>query len=192
MRNYDDRIAQIYLRGEALIRKRKKQRRGILLGSISAVLCFMLFAAPFLPSRTPSGEAPEIGFEMMGSSSGTAAPSVWVESKLTNTSYSVHEEAKSVAELLESITTVYEMAGAVVDKGDPAVPTGEPDGAVTATGKEEADDITIKVVLTNGTVRRYLLLDTALQDAQTGKAYPMTAQQAQQLRQLLGIQEEKP
>lgn len=192
MKKFEERMAQIQLRADALIRKRQKLRRGVLLSSISALLCLALFVAPFLPGREPSGEAPEIAFDMIGSANGSSGTSVSVEYSYRSASYSVNEKADAVAELLRQITVVYETTGATTGRADPASPTESPTDAPKVDGKEETDGILIKVTTANGSAHSYWMMDTELENTDTGAIYPMTVQQAQQLRQLLGIQEEKP
>ena len=189
MKKFEERMAQIQLKADALIRKRQKLRRGVLLGSISALMCLVLFVAPFLPGRDPSGEAPEMAFDMMGSANGSSGTSVSVEYSYKNASCAVTEKADAVIELLRQITTVYEMTSETAEKQDPAMPTEKTYSTGTADGKDRADGITVHVTLANGTVCRYWMTDTELVNIDTGAVYPMTVQQAQQLRQLLGIKE---
>lgn len=191
MNNFEERLAQIQLRADALIRKRQKLRRGILLGGVSGLLCFALFVSPFLPGREPSGEAPEMAFDMMGSANGSSGTSVSVEYSYKSASYAVTEKADAVAELLRQITTVYETTGATTGRADSVSPTENPTDDPKADGKDETDGILIKVTTANGSAHSYWMTDTELENADTGEIYTMTDQQAQKLRQLLGIQEEK-
>ena len=185
MKNFEKRLAEIQLRGEELKRRHKTRQLRILLACMPLVLCIFLYAGIVLPAMMPAGAAPENAggapesvTEMMDVS-GIGGVSVWVENSQTSMSYSVHEEAKTVEALLREITTVYKSTSAQ----DPATPTEQADG--TTDGTDKTEGIIISAVLSNGTQCSYLLLEDALQDTKTGKVYPMTPQQARQLKQLI-------
>lgn len=187
MINFEDRLAQIRRRGEALKRRHKRRQLGIWLTCVPVTLCICLYAGFVLPAMMPAGAAPEnYGgvYEAMDGSVYATGIQVQTPEEI----WTVEDPARveRILRCLEQTALVFESTGLHQSTmGSTASPTEEP-----AEENKGEEHITLILELGDGTQQRYLLSETSLTEEKTGKRHTISKAQYEYLRMLLE-QEEK-
>lgn len=186
MINFEDRLAEIQLRGEDMKRRHKRRQLSILLTCVPVILCICLYAGFVLPAMMPAGAAPENSGGVYEAMDGSVYASGIQVQTLENT-WIVDDPAlvERILGCLAQREIVYEYTGAQSAVGGTVSPTEEP-----AEGNKGQAQIVLILELGDGTQQRYLLSETSLTEEKTGKQHTISKAQYEYLQMLLE-QEEK-
>ncbi len=184
MRDFEERMAEIYRRSDQIIRQRKKRRKYALMACIPLVLCLTLLAGLALPSMMPTtakdgAAAPE---NMMSDSSESHDASVWKIQVSSPGRELTHTQPSEILEISGYINRCILEApkcgeNVIVDHN---IADMENFG-IALTGH------TVTLLRKNGRENQYYLEKNVLVNLQTNCAYSLSEGQLHELRTLLGI-----
>lgn len=186
MINFEDRLAQIRRRGEALKRRHKRRQLGILLTCVPLLLCTVLYAGFVLPAMIPAGADPKNSGGIYEAMDGSVYAS-GIQVQTPGNTWTVEDPAlvERILGCLAQREMAHEYTSAQSVVGGTASPTEEP-----AEENKGEEYITLILELGDGTQQRYLLSETSVTNEKTGIQHTISKAQYEYLRMLLE-QEEK-
>ena len=186
MRNFDERIAEIYRRSEKIVQQRKKRRKHILLVCIPLVLCLTVLGALSMPSMMPKGDAaPE---NMAADASGIYTANVVkvdVTGENRTLTYTDVQDVLRITDYLRECTL--EPPAAVQPENNGVCDREDSSQSVLEDQSTENTGYTVTLVMEDGSQIRYFLQDHQLINAQTNCSYPLSQGQLKELKAQLGL-----
>ena len=187
MRNFEERIAEIYRRSEKILQQRRKRRKHILMVCIPLVLCMTVLGALSMPSMMPKGDAaPE---NMVADASGIYTAyvvKVDIIGENRTLTYTDVQDVLNISDYLhehtlEPPTSAQPGNNDTYDREDSSQTILE-DGF---TGS--CTSVTITLTMEDGSQIRYFLDENGLINAQTGHSYFLTEDEISKLKDRLGL-----
>lgn len=191
MRELHECQAEVFLRSEKRIEERRARRKHILMACIPLVLCITIFGAFLFPGMDNHWSAPESSNEQypgaMGSDEMGGLSSGSVEVTGNGLSH-LHISAEDIQEITGLINTIVAVPE-INDGGDPNdnkyTGIGGYPAEIEEQSKEKGYQILIKQ--SDGTISKYLLIDSVLIDLANNTAYDMDENTIIELKKALGI-----
>lgn len=189
MRSLEERIAEIYRRSEMIVAQRKKRRKHILMACIPLVLCLSVFAAFVLLAMMPAGAkdaaAPENMRADASGSYGLYASKVKVTGSGLALIHTRQSEVLKISDYISQCTMEtpenYEAANGAAGKAESADSDYESIADTVSTG------YSVTLIWEDGSKTEYLLDGDTLIHVSTGRYYPLSLTQANELKILLGL-----
>lgn len=197
MRNLEQRIAEINRRSEEIIKKRKRRRKQLLAACIPVVLGIGLACSFGLPERaTEDGVAPGTPESFVGGvqeNKGENSQCAYVRMEVLGDGLSrVYTEQSKIASVAENLQTYTRKQSELTDTtlDEATAPDGQYQMATDTRGETNystSQGYTVVFVTAQGESIRYLLHEDMLYEGDDQRPYMLTAKQAEELRNLLGI-----
>ena len=196
MRNFEERKAEVFRRSEKRIKARKARRNHILMVCIPLVLCVSLFSAFILPKMMPERAADSAPAEdaLNGMGQNISQSTAFPVSRITVSGHDFsrsYEGSSDVAQICGFFSSLGQN-GAVTDgtscesllRGDKKEPA---DVVYESIADTAGAGYTIILLTDKGDQTAYDLTGNTLTDLTAGKVYPLSQEQADELKNLLGI-----
>ncbi len=200
MRSFDERIAEINRRSDAILQRRKQQKKRFLTACVPLALCLVVCSAWVLPSimptrsNDPSG-MPESVLDSDSQHSHTGMGAAVVKIQVSNgDTTQTHTDAATIQaimaqfDLLDINSPLYDLP---VRGEDDEI---EPDKSASANGTtgghiyhSTTAQYAITVTMEKGASVEYRLVGTMLYNKTAGTSSQLTQEQLQRLLPLLGI-----
>ena len=188
MRNFEERIAEIYRRSEKILQQRRKRRKHILMVCIPLVLCVTVLGALSMPSMMPKGDAaPE---NMLADTNGIYTAMVMkveVTGEDLDLSYTCREDVLKISACLRACAVEPPSGSTLTDMEDGSDQVGSSTNISASLGIAQNIGHTITLIMEDGSKTKFLLADRLLKDQQTGDVYLLSQDQLFELKDLLGI-----
>lgn len=189
MRNFEQRIAEINRRSDAIQAMRKKRKKQFTAVCIPLILCVTVVSALFLPGLqekqaivAESSGITEDATNSMNSSSGisTRKDGLYITTSYYSGSLITEEQVSQICDLLYSITQESQ-------ENNGQNPDTEADQSGSDNQLEEEINYLIELIENGQTTFSYVLTGYLLKDVKTGATYTLSERQVKTLTDLIGL-----